>query len=58
MNIRLVVTGRPKLQGMCGSPDGNQYNDLIIRGTNITKLPEAGGWAGPQGPVDVIDSWR
>lgn len=58
MNIRLVVVGRPQVQGMCGSPDGNQYNDLIIQGTNVTLQPEAGGFAGPQGPVDVVDSWR
>lgn len=54
MNIRVSVVGRPSIEGMLGSPDGNSNNDFRILGTSRAAIPPQGGVSSNE----HMDSWR
>jgi hypothetical protein len=60
MSIHLVVVGNRKLEGMCGSPDGIDSNDLKIADTNVTLSKEQlvqNPFYGPEIPKNLAASW-
>jgi hypothetical protein len=54
MNMQLFVNGGQRLEGLCGSFDGNKTNDLRIRDTDIVRPVLFNG----QATAAVVDSWR